>query len=139
MSAFELDARLRNDTHRVGELALCSVLLMDDARFPWLILVPRIAGMRELLDLDDASRTDLYAEIDRVSRAIRELYTPDKQNIAALGNVVEQLHVHVIARYRSDAAWPRPVWGHGDRIAYAEPAAIERLIALRTSLGIGAS
>lgn len=136
MIEFELDTRLRNDTHAVGELTLCTVLLMDDAHYPWVILVPRIAGARELIDLGDADRGTLLTELDRVSRAIETLFNPDKQNIAALGNVVEQLHWHVIARYRGDRAWPRPVWGEGARVSYTAPALHARLSALRDAIGL---
>ncbi len=135
MTTFVLDPRLRDDTHGVVDLHLCSVLLTDDSRYPWTILVPRIAGARELIDLDSASSALLLAEVDRVSRAVHALFAPDKQNIATLGNVVEQLHVHVIARYRNDAAWPRPVWGVGERVAYAPPVVQERLAALRDAIG----
>jgi diadenosine tetraphosphate (Ap4A) HIT family hydrolase len=114
--AFPLDARLGADTHAIGELPLSHLLLMDDARFPWLILVPRIAGARELIDLDEADRRNLLTEISDVGRALEALLHPDKLNIAALGNVVQQLHVHVIARFTSDAAWPQTVWGNGTRM-----------------------
>lgn len=93
---------------------------MDDARFPWLILVPRVPGARDLIDLDEAHRTVLWREVARASEALRALCTPHKLNVAALGNVVEQLHVHVIARFKDDAAWPRPVWGVGTAQPYAE-------------------
>lgn len=135
---FVLDPRLAADTHRVGDLDLSRVLLMDDARFAWLILVPRHALLRELTDLDRDDQQRLLAEIDRVARALQTLLAPDKLNIAALGNVVAQLHVHVIARFASDAAWPRPVWGAGAPTRYAEAALRERLHALRHALGIDA-
>lgn len=131
---FVLDPRLAADTHRVGDLDLSRVLLMDDARFAWLILVPRHALLRELTDLDRDDQQRLLAEIDRVARALQTLFAPDKLNIAALGNVVAQLHVHVIARFASDAAWPRPVWGFGERVPYAPPARAARVQALREAL-----
>ena len=133
--SFPLDPRLAGDTHPIGELALSRLLLMDDARYPWLILVPRIAGARELFDLDGRDRATLLAELDAVGRAIETLLRPDKFNIAALGNVVPQLHVHVIARFASDAAWPNPVWGRGERVAYGERERAARIAALRTALG----
>ncbi|GAA0704370.1 HIT domain-containing protein [Dokdonella soli] len=116
---FLLDPRLAAETHMIGELPLSRLLLMEDARFPWLILVPRIAGARELIDLDEADRRSLLTELAEVGRALETLLRPDKLNIAALGNVVAQLHVHLIARYTADAAWPRPVWGHGERVDYS--------------------
>jgi len=136
MSAFELDAQLAADTHAVGDLELSRVLLMDDARFPWLILVPRRAGKRELLDLRIDEQHVLLHEIGCCATALRDLEKPDKLNIAALGNVVAQLHVHVIARTRQDAAWPRPVWGVGTRSAYTSSALQLRLSSLRAALHV---
>lgn len=138
-TAFPLDPRLVADTHAVGELTLSSVLLMDDARFPWLILVPRIAGARELIDLDEADRCALLSEVTAAGRVFESLLGPDKLNIAALGNVVPQLHVHLIARFRTDPAWPQPVWGHGERVAYSMAARDARIAALRNALGPGLS
>ncbi|MBX3700809.1 MAG: HIT domain-containing protein [Dokdonella sp.] len=126
--SFVLDARLAADSHPVGDLALSQLRLFDDARFPWLLLVPRIAGARELIDLDRDDRCTLLDEITAVGRAWETLLQPDKLNIAALGNLVPQLHVHLIARYAHDCAWPRPVWGQGTPIAY-EAAARDALLA----------
>jgi len=134
MSAFELDPQLAAETHAVGDLGLSRVLLMDDARFPWLILVPRRAGMRELIDLCLDEQHVLLDEIAHCATALRNMEKPDKLNVAALGNVVAQLHVHVLARTRQDAAWPRPVWGVGTRIAYADAALQLRLASLRAAL-----
>ncbi|HXD83944.1 MAG TPA: HIT domain-containing protein [Rudaea sp.] len=135
-AGFALDPRLAGDTHAVGDLQLSRVLLMDDARFPWLILVPRRAHLRELTDLGDAEQRLLLGEINRCARVLQTLFAPDKLNIAALGNVVAQLHVHVIARYALDAAWPRPVWGIGEREPYAPDARNARIEALRHALEI---
>ncbi|WP_395681663.1 HIT domain-containing protein [Dokdonella sp.] len=132
--SFQLDPRLAGDTHLIGELGLSRLLLMDDARYPWLILVPRIAGARELFDLDGSDRATLLAELDTVGRALETLLRPDKFNIAALGNVVPQLHVHVVARYSADAAWPRPVWGIGERVPYEGGALARRVAELREAL-----
>lgn len=107
---------------------------MDDARFPWLILVPRIAGARELTDLDEADRHALLGEISAVGRALEARLTPDKLNIAALGNIVPQLHVHLIARFIGDAAWPQPVWGHGQRVMYSDIARNTWIADLRHAL-----
>lgn len=136
---FVLDPRLDGDTRCVGDLELSRVLLMDDARFPWLILVPRRANLRELTDLDIAAQQRLLSEINRCARAVQAQFVPDKLNIAALGNVVAQLHVHIIARHTHDAAWPRPVWGFGERVAYASDVLDERLDALRRALDISAA
>ena len=136
---FVLDPRLASDTHVVGDLDFSRVLLMDDARFPWLILVPRRANLRELIDLDAAHQQRLLAEIDLCARVLRALEKPDKLNIAALGNVVAQLHVHVIARQANDAAWPRPVWGFGERVPHASLELHDRLDALRGALDISSA
>ena len=133
--SFALDPRLAADTHPIGALPFSELLLMDDARFPWVILVPRIAGARELIDLDEGDQRLLLGEIDRVARALESLLHPDKLNVAALGNVVPQLHVHVIARFVDDAAWPRPVWGSGERVPYGERERAARIATLRTALG----
>ena len=133
--SFALDPRLAADTHPIGALPFSELLLMDDARFPWVILVPRIAGARELIDLDEGDQRLLLGEIDRVARVLESLLNPDKLNVAALGNVVPQLHVHVIARFADDAAWPSPVWGHGERVLYGERERAARIAALRTALG----
>jgi len=133
---FALDPRLAGDTHALGDLELSRALLMDDARFPWLILVPRRARLRELTDLDDSAQQLLFAEINRCARTLQTLFAPDKLNIAALGNVVAQLHVHIIARHTNDAAWPRPVWGFGERVRYAPDARDARIEMLHHALEI---
>lgn len=127
MSGFALHPRLAADTHPVGELALCQVLLAKDARFPWLILVPKRAGLSELTDLDSAERGLLFDEIAAASSALRRLFAPDRINVAAIGNMVGQLHIHVVARTQSDPAWPGPVWGHGTATAYGH-SVLERRI-----------
>jgi diadenosine tetraphosphate (Ap4A) HIT family hydrolase len=110
-TTFELDARLDADTLPVCDLPLTRVLLMNDARYPWLILVPRRNGLRELHELAPTDRRQLNDEIDACSRALAERTGADKMNVAALGNQVPMLHVHVIARFRNDDAWPNTVWG----------------------------
>jgi diadenosine tetraphosphate (Ap4A) HIT family hydrolase len=133
-AAFALDPRLAADTHLLGDLELSRVLLMNDARFPWLILVPRRAHLRELIELSREDQHALLDEVNRVAHVLHALEKPHKLNIAALGNVVAQLHVHVIARHTSDAAWPRPVWGVGEPEPYASAALAARLAALRAAL-----
>ena len=110
-AAWLLHPQLDNDTAPVGDLPLCRVLLTRDANYPWLVLVPRRPGAVEIIDLDAAARGQLMTEIASASRALRDITGCDKLNVAALGNAVPQLHVHVIARRSTDAAWPRPVWG----------------------------
>jgi diadenosine tetraphosphate (Ap4A) HIT family hydrolase len=115
---FTLDARLKADTIHVGSLALSRVLLMNDARFAWLILVPAREDLREIHDLDMPDRSLLIEEVAVVSRALESLYQPEKINVGALGNIVSQLHVHIVARQLGDAAWPGPVWGVGQAVPY---------------------
>lgn len=119
---FALDPRLEADTIAIGELALSRLLLMDDNRFPWLVLVPRRPQCREIVDLTAEERSMLIEEIALCSSALSALLAPHKLNVGAIGNRVAQLHVHVIARFETDAAWPDPVWGRGSRIPY-EPVA----------------
>jgi diadenosine tetraphosphate (Ap4A) HIT family hydrolase len=123
MTDFVLDPRLEADSLPVAEWPLCQVRLIDDARFPWLILVPQRPDISEILDLDPDDRRQLTAEIDRAAIGLRRAVGCHKLNVAALGNVVAQLHVHVIARTRSDAAWPKPVWGQGHAQPYDEAGA----------------
>lgn len=135
-AAFTLDPRLDADTFPVGDLDLCTVRLMDDARFPWLILVPRRPGLADLVDVTDEDAAAASEEIRRASRVLRALTGCDKLNVAALGNMVRQLHIHVIARFETDAAWPKPVWGTGQTAPYA-PADAEALLArLRAGFGM---
>lgn len=115
---FALDPRLSVDGVVVGDLSLCRLLLMDDATYPWCILVPRRPGIREIHELAAADQGTLLAEVTRLAAAMQSTFAADKMNVAALGNVVPQLHVHVIARRVGDAAWPRPVWGATVRRPY---------------------
>jgi len=117
-TTFALDPRLKADTQHVAALSLCDVLLMNDARYAWLILVPRLAGCTEIIDLPEVGRTQLWQEINHVAAMLRDTVPCDKLNIGALGNIVRQLHVHVVARKEGDAAWPGPVWGNGVATPY---------------------
>ena len=116
--SFALHPQLAADCAVVGDLLLSRVLLMDDSRFPWLILVPRRAAIREIIDLDERDQATLSREIATASRALQALWSPDKLNVGAIGNMVPQLHVHVVARRLTDDAWPRPVWGSGPAKPY---------------------
>ena len=118
MDAFTLEPRLAADTLHVGDLPLSSVLLMDDSRFPWFILVPRRGGLVEITDLEEPDAQQLMKELRIAVAVMGDLAKPDKVNVGALGNVVAQLHVHVVGRFRSDPAWPGPVWGSGPRMPY---------------------
>lgn len=131
---YELHPQLADDTAPVCDLSVCEVRLMDDANHPWLVLVPKLAGAVEIIDLSPAQRTQLSTDIDAAARALKTLFKPHKLNVAALGNQVPQLHVHVIARYTDDIAWPRPVWGAANARPYAPEQLIERVSALRAAL-----
>lgn len=128
MSVFTLDPRLAADTRPVCDLALSRLLMMRPSDHPWLILVPRRAEMVEILDLDAADRATLFDEIVGVSEALRVETKAHKLNVAALGNVVAQLHVHVVARYPDDPAWPNPVWGRAS-VRPLDPAGLDELAA----------
>jgi diadenosine tetraphosphate (Ap4A) HIT family hydrolase len=133
-AAFALDGRLAADTRHVASLPLCEVLLMNDARFPWLILVPRRPGLVEIADLPEADQAALWREVNRASAALRAQAPCDKLNLGALGNIVRQLHVHVVARREGDAAWPGPVWGSGPAQPYAASAVEDLIARLRLAL-----
>ncbi|MCX7354388.1 MAG: HIT family protein [Alphaproteobacteria bacterium] len=129
-AGFDLHPQLAADTVEVCRLDLCRVLLSCDSSFPWLVLVPQRAGVREIHELSSRDRARLSDEIDLASRVMAALFAPDKMNVAALGNMVPQLHVHVVARYRTDRVWPKPIWGSGP----TEPYAAARLESLRKRL-----
>ena len=131
--SFVLDPRLEADTLAVADWPLCRVRLMNDARYPWLILVPRRAGLVEILDLDPAARALLMDEIVRASEALRILPGVSKINVGALGNIVQQLHIHVIGRRAGDPAWPGPVWGHSPARAYGAEEAQDLIERVRQS------
>jgi diadenosine tetraphosphate (Ap4A) HIT family hydrolase len=133
--AFCLDERLAASTHQVARWALSCVLLKDDANFPWLILVPERWNLTELHDLKPVDLETVTDEIVRASRALKAVFKPDKINIAALGNQVPQLHIHVIARFTDDPAWPRPVWDAVPPHAYEADQLSERVTALQTAFG----
>lgn len=131
---WHLHPQLADDTHPLAQFALCEVRLMDDANHPWLILVPRVENAVEVIDLDAAQQAQLMQEIDRASRALQAAVKPHKLNVAALGNVVPQLHVHIIARFQDDIAWPRPVWGMATAQPYSPELLIARVEVLRAAL-----
>lgn len=131
---FELNPRLEADTDWVLDLQLSRVLLMDDSRYPWLILVPRIPNVREWLDLSSTDQALLLAEQLQVSQCLQTLLSPDKLNIATLGNIVPQLHLHIIARFETDFAWPSPVWGRGDSVRYSPDEKVALLARYRSAL-----
>jgi diadenosine tetraphosphate (Ap4A) HIT family hydrolase len=130
MTDFALHPQLAADTLEVGHYKLCRVLLMMDATYPWLVLVPQRRDIREIHELPPADRTALMEEIVRTTQALQARYNPTKLNVAALGNMVAQLHMHVIARFATDPAWPGPVWGKQPPVPYTE----EQLASVKAKL-----
>jgi diadenosine tetraphosphate (Ap4A) HIT family hydrolase len=127
---FILDPRLQNDTILLGHFPLSLLLLMNDCTYPWLILVPQRPDIREIYELPLPDRQQLLNESCHLAERLTALFQPDKLNVAALGNVVPQLHLHHVVRYRSDPAWPAPVWGKAPAAAYRP----EQVAALRGRL-----
>jgi diadenosine tetraphosphate (Ap4A) HIT family hydrolase len=121
LSTFELDSRIDKDSELVKKLALCQLRLQNDSRWPWLVMVPERSGMSEIFDLSPSEQTLLSAEINRVSAALKQVTGATKINVGALGNIVRQLHVHVIARFEGDPNWPGPIWGFGQATPYEQP------------------
>jgi diadenosine tetraphosphate (Ap4A) HIT family hydrolase len=134
--SWSLHPQLARDTIPIGELPLSLVLVVNDANWPWLLLVPRRPAVSDLIDLDEVEQAQLMTEIARVSRALKRVTQCTKLNVAALGNVVPQLHVHVIARREGDAGWPRPIWGAAAAVPH-DHAELDRFIAaLRTQIWV---
>ncbi|MGY4531222.1 diadenosine tetraphosphate (Ap4A) HIT family hydrolase [Pseudomonas sp. TE3786] len=127
---FALDSRLQNDTLLIGDFPLCRLLLMNDDHYPWFILVPRREEVSELFQLGADEQKQLWHETVTLTELLKDTFSADKMNVATLGNVVSQLHMHVIVRRRTDAAWPAPVWGKFAAQAYAA----EQVAAIRAKL-----
>lgn len=134
LPSFTLDERLLNDTFPIGPLGLCQLLLMNDKRWPWLILVPQRANMAEIHELTPLDQTMLSFETSMVAEAMKMATSCEKINTGALGNIVRQLHIHIIARNSGDAAWPGPVWGHGTREPYSAKEAEALIQTIRNRL-----
>ena len=115
---FQLDKRLESDAFWVGDMPLCKVLLMNVANFPWIILVPKVSDKSEIFDLNQSDLEKYHRETNYLLQSMSKLYMADKMNIASLGNLVSQLHTHIIVRYKKDDAWPNPVWSYPDVIPY---------------------
>jgi diadenosine tetraphosphate (Ap4A) HIT family hydrolase len=120
MTLFTIDERLLNNTFFVKDLPLCRLFLHNDSRFPWFVLVPRIENVTELFELSTADQNQLMAEITKISLFLKQQNNVFKINVGTLGNIVPQLHIHIIGRMPSDAAWPGPVWGNGSPIHYTD-------------------
>jgi diadenosine tetraphosphate (Ap4A) HIT family hydrolase len=134
---WSLHPQLARDTINIGDLPLCRVLIVNDANWPWLLLVPRRLDIGEITDLDEVEQGQLMTEINRVGRALKTVTECAKLNIAALGNVVPQLHVHIIARRIGDAGWPKPIWGAAEPLAHDKTELEDFIQELRRKIWIG--
>lgn len=131
---FELHPQLAKDTHCLGRFPLSLLLLSKDANYPWCILVPQRHSVDEIYQLDDADQQQLLAESSLLSQRLSDAFGADKMNVAALGNVVPQLHLHHVVRYRSDAAWPAPIWGANPPQPYTDSQLEKRIDTIVLSL-----
>ncbi len=134
--SFTLHPTLKKDCIELGRFELCRVLLMNDNQFPWLILVPERENISEIHQLSTDDQQQLMHESCYISEQLATLYQADKMNIAALGNIVPQLHIHHVVRYKTDKAWPAPIWGKFDALAYADQELETTLIKLQKQLGV---
>lgn len=144
MQKFLVDPAIAASGRRLGGLKLSEAFLMDDARFPWIVLVPRRIGARELEHLGPADRVQLMEEVIAASAAVRAIgaaagRSVEKLNVGALGNITPQLHVHVIGRRADDACWPGPAWGCGSAVVYSDAALAIAVTAARQGLGLASS
>ncbi|MCW5686533.1 MAG: HIT domain-containing protein [Pseudolabrys sp.] len=136
-NGWTLHPQMEADSAPIGDLPLCRVLAMNDANYPWLVLVPRRNGMRDVIDLTDTDQARLAVESAQAARALKDMTHCTKLNVAALGNTVPQLHVHVIARFSNDAAWPRPVWGVLPAKPYSDVALADFIGKMKRSMALG--
>lgn len=136
MPDFSLHPQLEQDCFFIGDLDLCRLLLMNDRNYPWCILVPRRSNKRDLFELNETDQGQFMFESSLVSRTMMNLFQGEKMNVAALGNMVSQLHVHHIVRFKKDACWPRPVWGEVTPIAYVDEEAESRVADIRKLLSV---
>lgn len=132
---FSLHPQLEKDCISIGKLGLCRLLLMNDSQFPWFILVPEIEGITEIFQLSKEQRGVMIEESSHLAERLATLYKADKINVAAIGNLVPQLHVHHVVRYKSDKAWPAPIWGKFPAVAYSETAVTETVNLITAGLG----
>lgn len=133
-SEFVLHPQLEKDTFFIGSLKVADILLMNDSRYPWIILVPRINDVCDITDLKDEERIQFNEEVNHVASLIKKTYQPERMNIAMLGNIVPQLHCHIIARFKEDFAWAKPVWGVGEIVHYSENEATKTINLIRLIL-----
>jgi diadenosine tetraphosphate (Ap4A) HIT family hydrolase len=135
VAEFELNSRLQADTVQLVDWPLSSVRLMNDRTWPWLILVPRRPDLRELHDLTTLDMALLVGEMAKASRVVAEICQPDKVNVGALGNIVQQLHIHIVGRFRADPAWPGPVWSFRPPVPYRDDEMAQVVERLQAALG----
>ncbi|MDD4905104.1 MAG: HIT domain-containing protein [Methylobacter tundripaludum] len=133
---FQLHPRLEQDCIAIGRFELCRLLMMNDSQYPWFILVPERADLQEIYQLNKAERELLTEESSYLAKNLAALYKADKMNIAAIGNIVPQLHIHHIVRYQVDKAWPAPVWGKFDAVPYTERQIADNLTRIKAQLGM---
>lgn len=134
--SFDLHPQLKQDTLFITYLGTSQLLLKNDKRFPWLILVPHTLTAREIHELPFNEQHQLWLEITKLSKLLSHVYQPDKLNLASLGNLVPQLHIHIIVRYKTDSAWPAPVWGFGEPIPYLPQKATETIYTIKQALAL---
>ena len=135
-SSFHLHPQLKKDSIHIQDFTLCQLRIINDRRFPWCVLVPKIANIKEIWDLNQQQQLLLYTESMTVVKLLETQFNPDKINIASIGNVVPQLHIHHIARYESDSAWPKPVWGFEKAVSYTKEQQQEIVARLQGFLAI---
>lgn len=133
---FQLHPRLKQDCIEIGRFELCRLLIMNDSQYPWFILVPERADIQEIYQLSKTERELLTEESSYLAKNLAILYQADKMNIAAIGNMVPQLHIHHIVRYRTDKAWPAPVWGKFDAEPYTKQQIADNLACIKEQLGM---
>ena len=134
VSSFELDPQLARDCMVIGDFPVCRLLLMNDSQYPWFILVPRIRGVEEIYQLQETDQQQLLFESSYLAEMLQVVFSGEKMNVAALGNVVRQLHVHHVVRFSTDAAWPAPVWGRHPATPYSDEALAGVMRKLRTGI-----
>ena len=120
MGSFQIDSKLKQDTYFVSDLGLCTLLIMNDSNYPWFILVPRRFNIREIYQLSNEDRFQLDYETNLISETLASYYKADKMNIAALGNIVSQLHIHIVVRKKTDLLWPETIWGKKSPLFYGK-------------------
>lgn len=133
---FELNATIANDTVELGKIGISRVLLLKDSNYPWVMLVPEVANLTELHQLEESQLQDVMNSVSFVSKKMKDFYNADKMNIANIGNIVSQLHIHVVARFEGDKAWPGPIWGHSPWELYSPEKLEETKLQLQELLNL---